>query len=223
MHMLQPSIKQGPLRWLIQTRNGRTDVEFGQRLGSLKHPPLHHPHDVFPRLFLPERSGPMNIWHVGSEQRAKYGRSVEQSLYCCIYLKYREVIGPKVKWVEDDGGKFIDLVHAARGNAGNACELLFRACLLARAENISNTNLSTDGSVQKWIKSSYWMSHWIEEHRLTAFGNWVLGRCFGTKRDEETGRWRRMSNEEFRVIYIYIYIYICTYVLCIYMCVYIYI
>jgi hypothetical protein len=64
--------------------------------------------------------------------------------------------------VEDDGGKFIDLVHAARGNAGNACELLFRASLLARAGCLSNTNLSTDGSVQKWIKSSYCVSHRIK-------------------------------------------------------------
>jgi len=50
-----------------------------------------------------------------------------------------------------------------------------------------------------------------QEHGLTAFGNRVLGRRFGPKRDEETDKWRRMSNEEVRIIYIYIYTHICIY------------
>ena len=48
------------------------------------------------------------------------------------------------------------------------------------------------------------------EHRLRAFGNRVLERRFGPKRDEETGKWRRMSEEEVRVIYIYIYTQYCA-------------
>jgi hypothetical protein len=35
-----------------------------------------------------------------------------------------------------------------------------------------------------------------EEHRLTVFENRVLRRIFGPKRDEVTGEWRKLHNEE---------------------------
>jgi hypothetical protein len=35
-----------------------------------------------------------------------------------------------------------------------------------------------------------------EEHRLSVFQNRVLRRLFGPKRDEVTGEWRRLHNEE---------------------------
>jgi hypothetical protein len=35
-----------------------------------------------------------------------------------------------------------------------------------------------------------------EEHRLRVFENRVLRRIFGPKRDEVTGVWRRLHNEE---------------------------
>jgi hypothetical protein len=35
-----------------------------------------------------------------------------------------------------------------------------------------------------------------EEHRLRIFENRVLRRIFGPKRDEETGGWRKLHNEE---------------------------
>jgi hypothetical protein len=35
-----------------------------------------------------------------------------------------------------------------------------------------------------------------EEHRLRVFENRVLRRIFGRKRDEVTGEWRRIHNEE---------------------------
>jgi hypothetical protein len=35
-----------------------------------------------------------------------------------------------------------------------------------------------------------------EERRLRAFENGVLRRIFGPKRDEETGGWRKLHNEE---------------------------
>jgi hypothetical protein len=35
-----------------------------------------------------------------------------------------------------------------------------------------------------------------EEHRLRVFENRVLRRIFGPKRDEITGEWRRLHNEE---------------------------
>jgi hypothetical protein len=36
-----------------------------------------------------------------------------------------------------------------------------------------------------------------EEHRLRVFENRVLRRIFGPKRDEVTGGWRKLYNEEF--------------------------
>jgi len=41
-----------------------------------------------------------------------------------------------------------------------------------------------------------------EEHRLRVFENRVLRRIFGTKRMEVAGGWRRLSNEELRILYI---------------------
>jgi len=41
-----------------------------------------------------------------------------------------------------------------------------------------------------------------EERRLRVFGNGVLGKIFGTKRDEVAGEWRRLHNEEFCDLYV---------------------
>jgi hypothetical protein len=40
-----------------------------------------------------------------------------------------------------------------------------------------------------------------EEHRLRMFENRVLRRIFGPKRDEVTGEWRRLHNEELNDLY----------------------
>jgi hypothetical protein len=40
-----------------------------------------------------------------------------------------------------------------------------------------------------------------EEHSLRVFGNRVLWRIFGSKRDEVTGGWRKLHNEELHVLY----------------------
>jgi hypothetical protein len=40
-----------------------------------------------------------------------------------------------------------------------------------------------------------------EEHRLRVFENRVLRRIFGSKRDEVTGEWRQLHNEELRDLY----------------------
>jgi len=41
----------------------------------------------------------------------------------------------------------------------------------------------------------------MEEHRLRVFENRVLRRIFGPKRDEVTGEWRELHNEELNVLY----------------------
>ena len=40
-----------------------------------------------------------------------------------------------------------------------------------------------------------------EERRLRVFENRVLRRVFGPKRDEVTGEWRRLHNEELYALY----------------------
>jgi hypothetical protein len=40
-----------------------------------------------------------------------------------------------------------------------------------------------------------------EEHRLRVFENRVLTRISGPKRDEVTGRWRKLHNEELHGLY----------------------
>jgi hypothetical protein len=42
-----------------------------------------------------------------------------------------------------------------------------------------------------------------EEHRLRVFENRVLRRIFGPKRDEVTGEWRTLHNEELHNLYSY--------------------
>jgi hypothetical protein len=40
-----------------------------------------------------------------------------------------------------------------------------------------------------------------EEHRLRVFEKRVLRRIFGSKKDEVTGEWRRLHNEELNDLY----------------------
>jgi hypothetical protein len=40
-----------------------------------------------------------------------------------------------------------------------------------------------------------------EEHRLRVFDNRVLRRIFGLRRDEVTGEWRKLHNEELHDLY----------------------
>jgi hypothetical protein len=40
-----------------------------------------------------------------------------------------------------------------------------------------------------------------EEHRLRVFKNRVLRRIYGPKRDEVTGGWRKLHNEELHTFY----------------------
>jgi hypothetical protein len=53
-----------------------------------------------------------------------------------------------------------------------------------------------------WPVVLCWYETWSltlrEEHRLRVFEIRVLKRIFGPKRDEVTGEWRKLHNEEFR-------------------------
>jgi hypothetical protein len=48
-----------------------------------------------------------------------------------------------------------------------------------------------------------WSLSLREEHRLRLFENRVLRRIFGPKRDEVTGEWRKLHNEELHDLYSY--------------------
>jgi hypothetical protein len=51
----------------------------------------------------------------------------------------------------------------------------------------------------------YWCETWSltlrEEHRLQVVENRVLRRIFGPKRDDVTGEWRKLHNEELHILY----------------------
>jgi hypothetical protein len=49
--------------------------------------------------------------------------------------------------------------------------------------------------------SETWSLTLREEHRLRVFENKVLRRIFGPKRDELTGGWRKLHNEELQNLY----------------------
>jgi hypothetical protein len=46
-----------------------------------------------------------------------------------------------------------------------------------------------------------WSLTLMEESRLRVFGNRVLRRVFGPKKDEVTGEWRKLHNEELNDLY----------------------
>jgi hypothetical protein len=46
-----------------------------------------------------------------------------------------------------------------------------------------------------------WLLTWREECRLKVFENRVLRKIFGPKRDEVTGEWRKLHNEELNDLY----------------------
>ena len=44
-----------------------------------------------------------------------------------------------------------------------------------------------------------WLLTLTEKRRLSVFENRVLRRIFGLKRDEVTGEWRKLHNEELKI------------------------
>jgi hypothetical protein len=49
--------------------------------------------------------------------------------------------------------------------------------------------------------SETWSLTLRKERRLRVFENWILRRIFGPNRDEVTGEWRKLHNEEFHILY----------------------
>jgi hypothetical protein len=91
----------------------------------------------------------------------------------------------------------------SRLNSGNACshavQNLLSSCLLSRNVKIRIYKTIILPVVLYGCET---MSLTLrEEHRLRVFEKRVLRRIFGPKRDEVTGGWRKLHNEELRGLY----------------------
>jgi hypothetical protein len=86
----------------------------------------------------------------------------------------------------------------SRLNSGNACyhsvQSLLSSLLLSR--NVKVKIYKTIILPVVLYGCETWSLKLREEHRLWVFENWVLRRMFGPKRDEVTGEWKKLHNEE---------------------------
>jgi hypothetical protein len=118
----------------------------------------------------------------------KYFERVEQFKYLGTTLKYQNSIYEEIK---------------SRLDSGNACYHSVQDLL-------SYSLLSKDTKIKIYrtvilpvvlYGRETWSLTLREEHRLRVFENRVLRRIFGPKRDEVTGEWRRLHNEELNDLY----------------------
>jgi hypothetical protein len=93
----------------------------------------------------------------------------------------------------------------SRLNSGNACYLSIQSLLSSR---LLSRNVKVKIGLYKTIILPFvlygcetWSLTLREEHRLRVFENRVLRRIFGPKRDEVTGEWRKLHNEELHKLY----------------------
>jgi hypothetical protein len=91
----------------------------------------------------------------------------------------------------------------SRLKSGNAC---YHSVQDLRSSNLlsKNTKIKIYRSIILPVLlygCETWSLRLREEHRLRIFGNRVLRRIFGPKRDEVTGEWRRLHNEELNDLY----------------------
>jgi hypothetical protein len=90
-----------------------------------------------------------------------------------------------------------------RLNSGNACyhsvQSLLSSRLLSRNVNVKIYKTIILPVVLYGCET--WSLTLREEHRLRLFENRVLRRTFGPKRDEVTGEWRKLHNEELHNLY----------------------
>jgi hypothetical protein len=91
----------------------------------------------------------------------------------------------------------------SRLNSGNACyhavQNLLSSRLLSRNVKIKIYKTVILPVVLYWCET--WSLTLREEHRLRVFENTVLRRIFGPMRDEVTGGWRKLHNEELHGLY----------------------
>jgi hypothetical protein len=91
----------------------------------------------------------------------------------------------------------------SRLNLGNACYHLVQSLLSSRllSRNIKVEIYKTIILPVVLYGCETWSLTLREEHRQRVFENRVLRRIFGPKRDEVTGEWRNLHNEELCILY----------------------
>jgi hypothetical protein len=87
--------------------------------------------------------------------------------------------------------------------SGNACYHSVQNLLLPRllSQNLKIRIYKTIILPAVLYGCETWSLTLRKEHRLKVFENRVLRRIFGPKRDEVTGEWRKLHNEELRDLY----------------------
>jgi hypothetical protein len=90
-----------------------------------------------------------------------------------------------------------------RLNSGNACYHSAQNILSSRllSKNLKIRICETVILPVVLYGCATWSLTLREEHRLRLFENRVLRNIFGPKRDEGTGEWRKLHNEELRDLY----------------------
>jgi hypothetical protein len=93
---------------------------------------------------------------------------------------------------------FIQEEIKRRLNSGNACNRSVQNLL---SSSLLSQNVKTKILPVVLYGFKTWSLTLREGHRLRVFENRVLRRLFGPKRDEVTGEWRKLRNEELRDLY----------------------
>jgi hypothetical protein len=93
----------------------------------------------------------------------------------------------------------------SRLNSGNACYHSVQSLLSSRllSRNVKVKIYKTIILPVVLYRCETWSLMLREEHRLRVFENRVLRRIFGSKRDDVTGEWRNLHNEELHNLYSY--------------------
>jgi hypothetical protein len=91
----------------------------------------------------------------------------------------------------------------SRLNSGNACYHSVQSLLSSRllSRNVKIKIYKTIILPVVLCEYETWYLTLREEHRLRVFENRILRRIFGPKRDEVTGEWRKLHNEELHNLY----------------------
>jgi hypothetical protein len=91
----------------------------------------------------------------------------------------------------------------SRLNSENACYHSVQSLLSSRllSRNVKVKIYKTINLPVAFYGCETWSLTLREEHRLRVFENRVLRRIFGPKRDEVTGEWRKLHNEELHILY----------------------
>jgi hypothetical protein len=91
----------------------------------------------------------------------------------------------------------------SRLNLGNACYHSVQSLLSSRllSRNVKIKIYKTIILPVVLYGRETWSLTLKEEHRLRVFENRVMRRIFGPKRDEVTGEWKKLHNEELHILY----------------------